>query len=99
MSRTLAYAASLLPEIADDITKVDAAMRFGYAWKWGPFELMDRIGPAWFRDKLKQEGIPAPVLLEAVGAGHFYRVEAGRLQYFSAGSAYQDVVRPAGVLL
>ena len=45
MSKTLAYSVSLVPEIADDIPSVDAAMRLGYAWKWGPFELLDKIGP------------------------------------------------------
>ncbi|HZA67652.1 MAG TPA: 3-hydroxyacyl-CoA dehydrogenase/enoyl-CoA hydratase family protein [Geminicoccaceae bacterium] len=99
MSRTLAYACSLVPEIADDIAAVDAAMRLGYNWKWGPFELIDRIGPAWFRERLAAEGIAAPALLERVGDGSFYRVEGGTLQYLSVGGDYADVVRPDGVLL
>ena len=46
LSQTLAYAASLVPAIADDIASVDEAMRTGYSWEWGPFELIDRLGPA-----------------------------------------------------
>ncbi|HNZ96830.1 MAG TPA: 3-hydroxyacyl-CoA dehydrogenase/enoyl-CoA hydratase family protein, partial [Thermoanaerobaculia bacterium] len=99
LSRTLAYAASLVPAIADDLTAVDEAMRTGYAWKWGPFELIDRLGPAWFAERLAAEGRPVPPLLAAVGDGTFYRVEAGRMQYFGTDGAYHDVVRPAGVLL
>jgi 3-hydroxyacyl-CoA dehydrogenase len=99
MSRTLAYACSLLPEIADDITAVDQAMRLGYNWKWGPFELLDRIGPAWFAGRLAAEGIAVPPLLEQVGDGSFYRVEDGRLQYLTLGGGYVDVARPEGVLL
>ncbi len=99
MSRTLAYACSLVPEIADDIAAVDGAMRLGYNWKWGPFELLDRIGPAWFRDRLAAVGIDAPPLLERVGEGTFYRTEQGRLQYLTVDGAYADVVRPDGVLL
>ena len=100
MSRTLAYACSLVPEIADDIAAVDAAMRLGYNWKWGPFELLDRIGPAWFRERLDApKGIAVPPLLERVGDGTFYRVEDGRLQYMTVGGDYADVVRPDGVLL
>ena len=99
MSRTLAYACSLVPEIADDIAAVDAAMRLGYNWKWGPFELLDRIGPAWFRARLTAEDIPVPPLLERVGDGSFYRTEGGRLQYMTVGRDYADVVRPDGVLL
>ena len=99
MSRTLAYACSLVPEIADDIAAVDGAMRLGYNWKWGPFELLDRIGPAWFRDRLAAVGIDAPPLLERVGEGTFYRTEHGRLQYLTVDGDYADVVRPDGVLL
>jgi 3-hydroxyacyl-CoA dehydrogenase len=99
MSRTLAYACSLVPEIADDIASVDDAMRLGYNWKWGPFELLDRIGPAWFRDRLARESIAAPPLLEAVADGTFYRTEHGRLQYMAVRGDYADVVRPDGVLL
>jgi len=99
MSKTLAYAASLVPEIADDITAVDAAMRLGYAWKWGPFELLDKIGPAWFRERLAAAGEAVPSLLEKVDDGTFYRVEAGQLQHLTVDGDYRDIVRPEGVLM
>jgi 3-hydroxyacyl-CoA dehydrogenase len=99
MSKTLTYAASLIGEIADDITQVDAAMKLGYAWKWGPFELLDKIGPTWFREQLAAAGVTCPSILEKVGDGTFYRVEDGRLQYLTVDGTYQDVVRPDGVLL
>ena len=99
MGKTLAYACSLVPEIADDIAAVDAAMRLGYNWKWGPFELIDRIGPAWFRSRLATEGIAVPPLLERVGEGSFYRIEDGRLRQMTVDGDYADVVRPDGVLL
>jgi 3-hydroxyacyl-CoA dehydrogenase len=99
MAATLAYAASLVPEIADDIFAIDRAMRLGYNMKWGPFELLDRIGPAWFRARLEAEGSEVPVLLRTVGEGSFYRVEDGRLQHLMPGGGYADVERPPGVLL
>ncbi|MGI9506652.1 MAG: enoyl-CoA hydratase-related protein, partial [Geminicoccaceae bacterium] len=99
MSKTLAYAASLVPEIADDIPAVDAAMRLGYAWKWGPFELLDKIGPTWFRERLAAAGVTCPSLLEKVGDGTFYRVEDGRLQYLTVDGDYADFARPDGVTL
>ena len=99
MSKTLAYAASLVPEIADDIPAVDAAMRLGYAWKWGPFELLDKIGPAWFREKLAASGVTVPSILEKVGDGTFYRVEDRRLQYLTVDGDYADLARPYGVTL
>jgi 3-hydroxyacyl-CoA dehydrogenase len=99
MRGTLAYAASLVPEIADEIPAVDQAMRLGYNWKWGPFELLDRIGPAWFADRLEAEGVAVPPLLRDVGDKSFYRVEAGRLQSLTIAGGYAEVIRPAGVLL
>jgi 3-hydroxyacyl-CoA dehydrogenase len=99
MSRTLAYACALVPEVADDIAAVDRAMRLGYNWKWGPFELLDRIGPPWFRERIVAEGIPVPPLLGRVGDGTFYRIEGGRLQHMAVDGDYADVVRPDGVLL
>ncbi len=99
MSKTLAYAVSLVPDITDDITAVDAAMRLGYAWKWGPFELLDKIGPAWFREKLAAAGEPVPPLLEKVGDGTFYEIANGRLHVLAVDGGYKPVGRPKGVLL
>lgn len=98
LSRTLAYAASLVPAIADEIAAVDEAMRCGYSWDLGPFELLDEIGPAWFAGRLAAEGRPVPPLLAAVGAGSFYRVESGRLEQFAPDGSYREVRRPDGVL-
>jgi len=99
LSQTLAYAASLVPAIADEIFAVDEAMRCGYGWELGPFELLDKIGPAWFAERLAGEGRPVPPLLAAVGAESFYRVEGGRLEQYAVGGGYRPVSRPAGVLL
>jgi 3-hydroxyacyl-CoA dehydrogenase len=96
---TLSYAASLVPGIADTVDAVDAAMRLGYAWTWGPFELIDRVGAAWLAAALRQAGRPVPPLLERLGEGRFYRVQAGRLQAFAPDGGYHDVPRPEGVLL
>ncbi len=99
LSQTLAYAASLVPAIADQIFAVDEAMRTGYAWEMGPFELLDKIGPAWFAKRLAEEGRSVPPLLAAVGDGTFYRVENGRLEQLAVGGGYAPVERPEGVLL
>jgi 3-hydroxyacyl-CoA dehydrogenase len=83
VSETLSYALGVAPQIADDIASIDEAMRTGFGWKWGPFELLDRIGPAWFATKLAKDGLPVPELLARVGSGTFYRVENARLQQLS----------------
>lgn len=99
MSHTLAYAASLVPEIADDIHAVDEAMRLGFNWKYGPFELMDKIGPAWLHDMLVMEGRKVPKLLQHAREGKFYNVSNGRLSALNPKGTYDVVRRADGVLL
>lgn len=99
MAKTLSYAASLVPEIADDVVAVDEAMRLGYNWSDGPFELIDRLGAAWFAGRLRDEGAPVPELLERVGEGSFYRIADGRRQCFGTDGAYHDIERAEGVEL
>ena len=96
---TLGYAASLVPEIADSPADVDAAMRLGYAWRWGPFELIDKLGPGWLAGALREAGRPVPALLETAGDRPFYRVQDGRRQVLGTDGAYRDIPRPEGVLL
>ncbi|PKU25315.1 3-hydroxyacyl-CoA dehydrogenase/enoyl-CoA hydratase family protein [Telmatospirillum siberiense] len=99
LGQTLAYAAALVPEAADDVAAVDEAMRLGYNWKWGPFELIDQLGAPWLAEHLAAEGLPVPPLLTLAGDRKFYRIEAGRRQYLGTDGAYHDLVRPEGVLL
>jgi 3-hydroxyacyl-CoA dehydrogenase len=90
MGGTLAYAADLVPEIADDIVAVDRAMRWGFNWKRGPFELIDAIGPARFAAALTRSGQTLPAMLHVLqqaGAASFYRGE----QYLSRDGVYAAV--------
>ena len=44
LSETCLYAARRIPEISDSIADVDRAMRWGFAWELGPFEVWDALG-------------------------------------------------------
>ncbi|PSL09626.1 3-hydroxyacyl-CoA dehydrogenase [Marinobacterium halophilum] len=55
LSRVLDYATRLVPDVAGDLDAVDAAMRLGYNWRFGPFELLDRIGMAAFTARMQAE--------------------------------------------
>ncbi len=75
-SAVLSYAADLIPEIADDIVNIDRAMRWGFAWGRGPFEMIDALGPQRMMDRLKEEGRHVPKMLQVLadaGAQTFYR--------------------------
>jgi len=97
ISKTLGYAASLAPEISDDITAIDAAMRDGYNWKFGPFELLDQIGAGWFVDRMQAENLSVPALL--ANKQPLYKAEAGKLHFTGFDGVYRPVVRASGVEL
>jgi 3-hydroxyacyl-CoA dehydrogenase len=99
MAQTLAYAAALIPEASEDIHAVDEAMRLGYNWRWGPFELIDTLGAAWLVERLAQDHLPVPALLRAVKDQTFYRLQDGRRQVLGVDGAYRDLQRPEGVLM
>jgi len=95
---TLSYAASLVPQAADDVVAIDDAMKLGYNWKSGPFEMIDKIGAANLAQRLEAEGRPVPELLRIADDRAFYRIENGKRQYLGLDGAYRDIVRPQGVL-
>ena len=64
VSETLCYAADLVPEISNDIVNVDRAMRWGFNWKKGPFELLDELGNKDVISRLELEGRKVPKMLE-----------------------------------
>jgi 3-hydroxyacyl-CoA dehydrogenase len=100
LAQTFCYAARLVPEAADDITAIDAAMRLGYNWKWGPFELIDRIGVKEVVRLCAAEGLtPPPLLALAEEKGGFYRREGAHLAYLDRGGDFRPLARPPGVLL
>jgi 3-hydroxyacyl-CoA dehydrogenase len=67
---TLAYAARLMGEIADDVVNVDRAMRWGFAWDMGPFQTWDAYGVEKGVKRMKELGIPvAPWVDQMVAAG------------------------------
>jgi 3-hydroxyacyl-CoA dehydrogenase len=100
LSNTLAYAASLVGEVADDIVAIDRAMTFGYAWNAGPFALIDQIGVADFVAKMTSEGRAVSDFLNlAAKVGSFYRTHEGNQQYLDVKGDYQNISREDGVLL
>ena len=91
LSRTLAYAASLVPEISDSLDDVDRAMRAGYAWKHGPFEQIDQLGARWLAERLADEGRPVPALLKTAGVRTFYRERGAAVEALSPEGVYAAV--------
>ena len=73
---TLRYAADLVPEIADDVVNIDNAIRWGFNWVHGPFEMLDHLNPRRVIERIRAEGDQPPAMLEVLekeGASSFYR--------------------------
>ena len=98
LSKTLSYAASLVPEITDNLVNVDLAMKNGFLWKKGPFEMLDELGPSWFASKIAEENMQIPELLSTVSDGNFYNVIDSELNYFDISGKYLKLEKPKGYL-
>lgn len=87
-----AYVANRIPEISDDLYKVDDALRAGFGWELGPFETWDLIGIEKGIEYATKEGKTIPPWvhdLKAAGITQFYKFENGkRLYYDVASKAY-----------
>lgn len=94
MVRVLWYAASLIPEISDDIVSVDNAMKWGFNWKFGPFEMIDQVGTDWLIEEIQKQNLPVPALLEQNKGKTFYSIENGKMLAVGA-----EIKRADGVLL
>ena len=92
------YAANRIPEIADTIVEIDNAMKWGYNFEMGPFELWDAYGVADAVERMKKDGLEIPANVKAMlDAGNtcFYKLENGvRYFYDFASAGYKPVPVP-----
>ncbi len=99
LTRLWNYTADCLPEIADSAASIDRAMRAGYNWQLGPFEMWDTVGVADTVTRMKAAGDRVSPVVEtmlASGATTWYR-ENGAACYDPTSKTYQALARPAGV--
>lgn len=81
---SLSYAAYIVPEVSDDIYAIDGAMKVGYNWKNGPFEMMDSIGIKSMVQRLQESNRNVPPFLSlALEKGSFYNIEDGEITRLS----------------
>ena len=98
LSETLSYAASLVPEVTEDVTQIDDAMKLGYNWVKGPFELIDEIGVDYFVKRLKNSARDVPDFLENSLNNKFYTSSNSILSTLTNSGELKPIIRPKGVL-
>ncbi len=98
------YSANRIPEISDSIVAIDRAMRMGFAWELGPFELWDAAGVEPTVARMKKEGHSVAANVEkllASGKKSWYADDAkaasGKLYFDLATGNWQPVIVPEGV--
>ena len=103
LTETLIYSANRIPEIADDIVNVDNAMKWGFAWKMGPFEAWDAIGVSKSVSKMKEAGYEIPASVSEMldnGNDSFYKKEGGTTFYYDFVSRdYKELPVKPGIIL
>jgi 3-hydroxyacyl-CoA dehydrogenase len=98
------YSANRVPEISDSIVEIDRAMRLGFNWELGPFELWDAAGVEATVGRMKKEGKPVAANVETLlgsGKKSWYaddsRTSSGRVFFDLATGNLKPVEVPAGV--
>ena len=103
LSEMCLYASRRVPEISDSVVDVDRAMRWGFGWELGPFEMMDAIGVKAFAAQVQREGRAiAPVIEKVLASGRkgFYESEKGAATVFDicTGDA-KKIEEPEGIII
>lgn len=90
-----AYVSNRVPEIADELYKIDDALKAGFGWEIGAFESWDALGVAKTLEQLKAKGLMvAPWVDEMLAKGFtsFYKIENGQRKYYDQRSqSYQPI--------
>jgi 3-hydroxyacyl-CoA dehydrogenase len=109
LASIFAYSANRIPEITDDLFRIDQGMRAGFGWKHGPFEIWDAIGlekgialieaeglvlADWVKDLNKSK--QASFYSVENGQGHFYKISSGVFEALPGGDSFivLDHIRP-----
>jgi len=101
------YSAQMVPEISDRIVEIDRAMRWGFAFELGPFELWDALGVEQTMQRMRSEGCAVPERVErmlASGARTFYEAadrdgQPGTRYFDIQRGAWQELEPRPGVLV
>src|ERR1700685_1088103 len=98
------YSANRIPEISDSIIEIDRAMRLGFNWELGPFELWDAAGVEATVERMKKEDRPVAANVEqllASGKKTWYlddpKAASGRVDWDLKGGNYEPVKVSSGV--
>ena len=99
MKKTILYASSLVPDVTENFNDIDDAMKCGFNWSKGPFEILNEIGIENFVSKLnKDEEIPSFIKQLIDQKNSLFKTTDNVLEYFHPQHFYMPMQRPNGVI-
>ncbi|RMD49961.1 MAG: 3-hydroxyacyl-CoA dehydrogenase, partial [Ignavibacteria bacterium] len=97
------YISNRIPEISDELYRIDDGMKAGFGWELGPFETWDTLGVEKTVAKMKEAGFQPAAWVEemlAKGVTSFYKSENGRRKYYDISSGeYKDIPGTEGFII
>lgn len=97
-----AYVSHRMGEITDAIYKIDDAMKAGFGWEHGPFEIWDAVGLQKGIELVKKQNLQLPDWIEELASNQtsFYKVVEGKTHYYDTQSkSYQNIPGREGFIL
>ncbi|MEO0295361.1 MAG: 3-hydroxyacyl-CoA dehydrogenase NAD-binding domain-containing protein [candidate division WOR-3 bacterium] len=80
LSELLLYCANRIPEISDDVLNIDNAMKWGFGWKYGPFEIWDYLGVKEFTKRMESDGKKVPDWVKEIDS--FYKKDKTKRHFY-----------------
>ncbi|MDF3029183.1 MAG: 3-hydroxyacyl-CoA dehydrogenase [Fluviicola sp.] len=90
-----AYVTNRIPEISEDLYKIDDAIKAGFGWELGPFETWDILGFKQGKELAEKAGKKLPAWvgeMEAAGFTSFYKTENGKRLYYNQNSKSYEII-------
>ena len=90
-----AYVSHRIPEITDELYKIDDAMKAGFGWEHGPFQIWDAVGLEKGLEFIKAEGLEVAAWVQdmkASGKDSFYTIKEGSTYFYDIPSKSMDKI-------
>ena len=90
---------ALVPNVTENFNDIDDAMKCGFNWSKGPFEILNEIGIENFISKLNNDDHIPPFLKQLMDQSNsLFNVSNNSLEYFHPKKSYTPMSRPDGVI-
>ena len=99
IKKTILYASTLVPNVTDNFNDIDDAMRCGFNWQKGPFEILHEIGVSEFLKRLDPSDKVTTFLKELEKKqANLFSSDSNKLHYYNVHKGFLPMSRPQGII-